>query len=174
MKEATPWKGFYSAVADGRFRITTAALLALFQLHPDRIVEIVHGGRPTKVLLLDKPLRLAEKDPESEMNDFFLVRLRLNELPGWPPQLASTTHAHLIPPLLECKLLRASCLAGAGSDPGGLLYSLEHRGMRMQAWQGECPPELLRCAEATLNQPDIRGMKLQDVQHVRIISSADL
>ena len=161
-------------MADVRFRITTAALLALFQLHPDRVLTIDSGGRPVKVLLLDKPLRVDGKDPESVMNEFFLSRIRLNELPGWPPQLASTTQANLIPPLLDCTLLRASCLAGAGSDPGGLLYSLEHRGMRLQAWQGECPPELLRCAEATLNQPDIRGMKLQDVQFVRLIAASDL
>jgi hypothetical protein len=171
MRETARLQQYYRAMADGRFTISTSALESLYVSHGDRILDVYLRGYPAKILLLDKPLKLGYALPDAGVRESYLHRVSLNELPGWPPKLASTVHAKEAPSLLECSLRKASYLSGGGPGQGGLLISLEHRGRKFQAWQVDCPSELLLCAEATLNQEGIPGRTLRDIQDIRLIGA---
>src|SRR5688572_3058871 len=107
MRETARLQQYYQAMADGRFKISTSSLEALYINHGERILDVYLKGFPTKILILDKPLKLGFALPDAGVHESYLHRIGLNELPGWPPKLASTVHAKEAPNLLECTLRKA-------------------------------------------------------------------
>ena len=168
----TAWQAYYEAMSNGRFKITADNLLDFSRRHPERIIETYLKRLPAKVMLLDKPLTLDAKVPDSERGEYYLRRISLQELPGWPPKLASTVWANEAPSLPECTLKKAAYLSGGGPGQGGVLLSLEHRGRKFQAWHVDCPAELLLCEQETLQQQGIPGRKLAELQEIRLIGLA--
>src|SRR5688572_30819748 len=149
---AQAWQRYYDALPDGRFRITTPALMALEATHPHRVFITLLRGNPAKVLLLDKPLQLKEKAYESEINEYFLRRIHVRELPGWPPIIAPLGERKRNPPLAECRLKGARVKANGHPGEEGMEFDLECEGIVRRALMVGCPLPLLYCVEATLEQ----------------------
>src|SRR5262245_32794289 len=168
MKTIT-WSAIYQALPNGRFKISRAGLVEFEKKHPDRIMDTFLWGRPAKVLLFDQPLKLGGRIRESKEVEFGLRPVRLHELPGWPPKMASTANVRTLPALMNCRLRDASFSQGRGPGQEALELRLEHRGKNFTAWQTGCPLPLLKCAEATLNQGDVLGRDLCDIQDVNLI-----
>jgi hypothetical protein len=168
---ASQWQRFYDALPDGRFRITTPALMALEARHPDRVVITLINRNPAKVLLLDVPLQLKEKAYESDINEYFLRRIHLRDLPGWPPIIAPIGTRKRIPGVAECRFRSARFKRGNGAGQEGVEFDFEYDGEHHKAWMTGCPLPLLHCVEATLDQKSVVGKKLSDLQEMRLLSA---
>src|SRR5688572_6475731 len=55
------WKDFYEIMPDGRFRITAALLAAFEAKNGDRVVIHTSGNRQEKILVLDRPYRVGDR-----------------------------------------------------------------------------------------------------------------
>lgn len=163
------WQRFYDSMADGRFRITAPALIALEAKHPERVLVTVIKGNPAKVLLLDKPLQLKEKAYEDEINEFYLRRIPLRDVPGWPPILAPRGHGFM-PPVMDCRLQSSRLRDGNAPGQEGMEFHLERDGDIFRAWMVGCPGPLLKCVQATLDQEGTVGKNLLDLQDLRLVS----
>ena len=168
MKTIT-WSALYQAEPNGHFKISRSSLVEFESKYPDRIVDTYLWGQLARVLLFDRPLKLGERIMDSGPVEFGLRPVRLNELPGWPPKLASTANARFVPALMDCSLHEATYSQGHGPGQEALELRLEYRGKTYIAWHVGCPPPLLKCAEATLNQDSVVGQKLGEVQNVSLI-----
>lgn len=164
-----PWQGFYESLSDGRSKITAAALIALKLKDGFRVLDSLLEGWPTKILLLDKPLQLGEQVKGADIPEYYLRRIRISELPGWPPIFALASDRLHYPPLRECRLVSARFERGDARGKEGVELSLEHEGGTFKAWHLGCPVPLLKCVEATLNQEGAAGRKLGDLQEMRLI-----
>ena len=163
---ASQWQAFYKAGPGGRFTITTPALIAFEMMHRKRILDTFLRGWIAKVLLLDKPMELSDPAPsegEDEPAEFFLRKVPLRDLPGWPPKMAGPI------PELECLLREVILTPGAAPIQDALVLILEWQGRRFPARFDGCPPDLLRCAGATLRQEGAVGRRLLDLQSMRLI-----
>ena len=167
--KASPWSGYYHPQPGGRFRIATPALRTIGAEHPDRVLDTQLWGKPAKVLLLDKPLQLGDRISDSRADEYLLRRIRLHDLPGWPPKMASAADVQSLPALMDCKLRDATFSAGDGPGQEAIELVLEHQGKTYRAWLTGCPVTLLRCVEATLSQEGALGRKMADVQDIRLI-----
>ena len=168
---ASPWTARIKPHANGRFRITSTALITIGMEHPDRVLDVDLWGRPAKVLLLDRPLKLGDKYSGSDGVEFSLRHIRLHELPGWPPRMASAADVKSIPALLDCTLKSTSFLRGFGPGQESVELVLEHSRKTFRAWLVGCPIALMRCVEATLNQEGCVGRKLSDLQDIGLIGA---
>lgn len=171
MTNASSWAGFYQTHPEGRCGITSPALKTFGIEHPDRILDTELWGRPARVLLLDKPLKLGEKLRNSDTDEFRLRRIRLHELPGWPPKMASSAKARSLPALMDCRLADATFSKSAGPGQEAVELLLEHIGRNYRAWHVGCPVPLLKCVEATLIQEEVVGRKMVDIQDVTLIGA---
>jgi len=169
MKTIT-WSAIYQAQANGRFKISRAGLIEFEKKHPDRILDTSLWGRPAKVLLFDVPLKLGGRIRDSKLPELELRPIRLHELPGWPPKMASAANSRTLPALMDCRLRDASFSAGPRPGQEALELRLVHNGKNYTAWQTGCPLPLLKCAEATLNQGGVVGRDLSDIQDVNLVS----
>ena len=121
------------------------------------------------MLLLDVPLKLGDKFSTASGVEFDLRRIRLHEIPGWPPRMASAVAVKTIPSLMECSVKATSFLQGHGPGQASVELVLEESRRTYRAWLVGCPTALLKCVEATLNQEGCIGKKMSDVQDVRLI-----
>ena len=170
--KASPWAALYRAQPNGRFRITSTALITVGMEHPDRVLDTDLWGRPAKVLFLDQPLKLGDKVSVPGGVEFNLRPIRLHELPGWPPRMASAANVSSIPALMDCTLRSTTFLPGNGPGQASIELVLEHARSTFRAWHVGCPTSLMMCVEATLNQPGCIGKKLSDLQDIRLIGDA--
>jgi hypothetical protein len=171
MSEVRPWHTYYQALPDGRFLITRAALTAVSIMDESRVLDTTLSGRSARVLLLDRPFQLGLKAENVEVDSFYLGRIRLRELPGWPPRILPASEVRKLPPLIDLKL-KASRFKRAGSDgQEGIEFDLDHAGGVYKAWQIGGPLQLLRCELATLAQKGVAGSKLIDIQEMRLVGS---
>lgn len=168
MKTIT-WTALYLALPNGRFKIARSALVEFESKYADRVIDTFLWGHSARVLLFDVPLKLGERIQDSGPVEFDLRPVRLNELPGWPPKMASMANVRSIPALMECKLRSAAYSQGDGPGQEALELRLEFGGKKFIAWQVGCPSPLLKCAEATLNREGVVGKKLVEVQDVNLI-----
>ena len=168
--KASPWSALYREQLGGRFRITSTDLITVGMEHPDRVLDTDLWGRPAKVLLLDKPLKLGNKFSGVRGVEFDLRPIRLHELPGWPPRMASVAGA--IPALMDCALRSTAYVQGSGRGQESVELVLEHSRKTYRAWLVGCPIVLLKCVEATLNQQACIGKTLSDLQDIRLIGAA--
>ena len=173
VRNASPWASLYRPQAGGRFRITSTALLTIGMEHPDRVLDIALWGRPAKVLLLDQPLKLGDKFSGAGGVEFDLRRIRLHELPGWPPRMASVADVESIPALMDCVLRSTTYLPGNSPGQASIELVLEYARKTCRAWHVGCPIELMMCVEATLNQEGCVGKKLSDLQDIRLIGAGE-
>jgi len=171
-KSASPWTALYRPHSGGRFRITSTALITVGMEHPDRILDTNLWGRLSKVLMLDKPLKLGDKFSSAGGVEFDLRPIRLHELQGWPPRMASAANEGPIPALMDCVLRSTTYLPGSGVGQESIELVLEHGRKPYRAWHVGCPVELLKCVEATLNQEGCIGKKLSELQDIRLIGAA--
>ena len=167
MSGPSPWLSYYESLPDGRFSITSPALIALEMGHGHRIVDLDFRGSPSKVLLLDKPLRLGTRIPGSDINEFYLQRIRLREVPGWPPTVVLREDRAEAPPLIDFKLKSARVTESGGSSSIELL--LDFQGETYRARIDQCPVPLLKCVFSTLTQSGVTGKRLADLQDMRLI-----
>jgi hypothetical protein len=165
--EETTWAAYYAILPDGRCKITSPALLAFGLKYRKRILETQLWGLPATVLFLDKPLKLGERVGESDLTEYYLRRIPLHELPGWPPRVAAGALG--TPPFLESTLKSAAMVRGSTSSQDGVLLTLSFKGTTFTAWLVGCPTPLLECAEATLNQKGCIGKRLSDLQDLRLV-----
>lgn len=166
--KTTPWTGTYRTQPDGRFRITGDSLRGIGIDHPDRILDTELWGRPARVLLLDKPLKLGEKSREGG-DEFVLRRIRLHELPGWPPRMASVANVRSLPALMDCRLREATYSDSQGPGQEAVEFVLEFESRTFRAWLVGCPIPLMRCVEITLRQDGVPGSKLSDIQDMSLV-----
>jgi hypothetical protein len=166
---ASPWTAQVRPQPNGRFRITSTDLIAIGMEHPDRVLDTDLWGRPAKVLLLDQPLKLGDKFSTVRGVEFDLRRVRLHELPGWPPRMASSPDAAAIPSLMDCALRSTTYAEGTGRGQESVELVVEHARKTYQAWLVGCPIVLLKCVEATLNQEACIGKTLSDLQDIPLI-----
>lgn len=163
------WSSYYQSHPDGRCLITGAALVAFGLKHRDRLVETSLWGLPSTILLLDRPMKLGEKVADSEVTEYTLRRIRLIELPGWPPRVAAGATG--TPPFLECRLKSVALVPGSTRSQDGLLLTLEFEGAAHNAWLVGCPTPLLEAVKATLNQKGCAGLRMYDLQDMRLVGA---
>jgi hypothetical protein len=163
------WSALYQALPNGRFKISRSGLVEFEEKHADRILDTYLWGKQSRVLLFDQPLKLGGRVLDSKTVEFSLRPVRLNELPGWPPKMASTANVRALPALMECRLRGAEFSHGTGPGQEALELRLEHAGKKFRAWQVACPLPLLKCAEATLNQGSVVGRTLEEIQDANLI-----
>ena len=168
-RNVSPWAAMVQAQPDGRFRITSTALITIGMEHPHRVLDTDLWGRPAKVLLLDQPLKLGDKFSGAGGVEFDLRRIRLHELPGWPPRMASAANVRTIPALMDCTLRSTTYLPGNGHGQESIELVVEHAKKTYRAWHVGCPAALLKSVEATLNQDGCVGRMLSDLQDIRLI-----
>jgi hypothetical protein len=165
------WQGFYESLPDGRSKITASALIALRLRDGLRILDSLLSGGTTKVLLLDKPLQLGEAVKDSDIPEYYLRRIRICELPGWPPIFELMGTEAVFPNPLDCRVTAARFEKGGRSGQEGIELTLDHETGTFKAWHLRCPAPLLRCVEATLKQDGAVGKKLRDLQEMRLIGA---
>lgn len=173
MSKAASWKSNYKARPDGRFRITGAALKSLGADHPERILETELWAKPARVLLLDKPFKLGTRVPDPKVDEYLMRRIRLHELPGWPPKMASSANVQSLPALMDCSLRQARFSEGHGPGQEGVELILAFEKKTYRAWFVACPIPLLKCVEATLGQKIAVGKMMGDLQDITLIGSGD-
>jgi hypothetical protein len=165
----SPWLSYYESLPDGRFSITSPALIALEMGHGHRIFHLDLRGLPSKVLLLDKPLRLGTKIPGSEISEFYLQRIRLRDVPGWPPDVVPREGRAETPPLIDFKL--KSVRLTEGPAEGTIEMVLDYLGEAYRARLSGCPLNILKCVMSTLSQAGVTGQRLADLQDMRLIGA---
>jgi hypothetical protein len=169
MVQLSPWQGFYQVLPDGRCRITR---LKLMELGKDRILLATLKERPGKALLLDKPFQLGARIKEPGGSAFFLLRIRLRDLEGWPPRISRDASQPRFPGALRCALKSVRYLKDGHEDGEGnpsVEFELVCQGDVYKAWQTECPSPLLQSVAATLRQDGTIGQKLSELQEMRLI-----
>lgn len=169
MVDAEQWRRFYETLPDGRYRITHPALIVFETNHNHRLFVAPLNGRPEKILLLDRPLKLGTPILGSDISEFFLQRIRVRELPGWPPALPPEAEKPVIPVWTECKLSAARLRRGKGVGQAGIEYEFDYQGTGYKALQVGCPVPLLECLETTLQQEGTIGSKLGVLQETPLI-----
>lgn len=167
MSTPSPWTAFYEAMPGGQSRITGANLTALESGHPNRVLEVNLGGKPEKVLVLDVPFRVDEK--QLTYDAYPLRRIPLKDLPGWMPTAAPMGEGHRFLSLKECRLKTAKYKPGHTKGQEGLEITLQYQSETFKAWITGLPVLLLKCAEATLNQSGAKGQQLVSLQDVRLV-----
>src|SRR5688572_29363506 len=100
MSSPSPWESLYRVLPDGRAVISHADLRALETQYWGRIVETELAGRSARVYLLDAPRQIDERGLEASSELLHLTRIRIRELPCWPPRPAMSPE---LPELLECR-----------------------------------------------------------------------
>jgi hypothetical protein len=174
MTAASRWLAFYEELPGGQFRITGSNLAAFESSHPDRVLVVSLAGQapraaqPDKVLLLDIPLRLEEKQPTYDA--YYLRRIPLKDLPGWMPTAAPMGEGHRFLSLKECRLKTAIFKAGHVGQ-AGVEITLDYKGETFKAWITGLPVPLLKCAVATLNQDGAKGQQLGSLQDIRLVGA---
>lgn len=159
----------YRPYQNGRFKIARSDMVGFEAEHPDRVLDTHLWGRLAMVLLLDQPLKVGARIQDSDVVEISLRRIRLHELPGWPPKMVSWANARGVPALMECRLREAVLARGHGPGQDALELRLSHGGRTYTARLVGCPGPLLRCAEATLNQEGVAGRELAQIQDVNLI-----
>lgn len=170
MSKESTWRRHYHVHRDGRAFITGAQLRAIEATAPVRILDLDLRGAPERVLLLDKPFRLGDKVDGTD-GAFHLLRVRLRDLPGWPPRLAAPGGAKP-PPLAECRLVAARVKGTYLAGQGGLECELAHEGKVFTAWLVGCPLPLMMCTLKTFNEPGVFGSLVGDLQDVRLVGDS--
>jgi hypothetical protein len=171
MVKISPWQTFYQALPDGRSRIENAKLTSLHETEGGRILETTLKDKPAKILLLDKPFQLGGRIKSVGAAAFYLLRVHLRDLPGWPPAAACGEGQPTFPGALRCGLKSAIYKADGPDGTECVAYELECGGQVFRAWQAGCAGPLLQCVEATLAQDGLVGKKLADLQDMRLIGS---
>ena len=164
MPAQPPWSSFYSSAPDG-FRITNPALIALEMRHPRRVVTVTLNGRREKILVLDKLLYVGPRTAEADLVEFHLLRVRLRDLPGWPPTLPRRTDR---PPdfnLMDARLEKVRYVPGPRRRLE-LLVTFRNASYRVDLVG--LPSSLLRCVAVTVK--DAIGKKLVDIREMRLIA----
>jgi hypothetical protein len=167
--KTTTMRSRYRVDAQGRFLIASPELMAFGAAHPDRILDTELWGRPARVLMLDIPLQLGERIQGPERAEFRLRRIRLHEVPGWPPRMTSSAHVKSLPSLMECTLRAASFSSAGGAGQEAVEFVVEHGRKTHRAWLVGCPVPLLLSVEATVEREGLAGRKLEDVQDWRLV-----
>jgi hypothetical protein len=169
MVKISPWQNFYKILPDGRCCIESARVAALGEQGENRILETMLKDKRAKILLLDKPFQLGPRIKSPRVSAFYMTRVHLRDLPGWPPGLARGIGQPRFPGALRCALKSARFLAEGPDGRDCVEYELERSGQVFKAWQMGDPVPLLRSVEATLNQDGTVGKKLADLQDMRLI-----
>jgi hypothetical protein len=156
----------YRVLPDGRFTIQAAQLRLIQGGDASRILDTNLHGRSARILLLDRPFQLGSKVDGAD--EFYLDRVRLRELPGWPPKLAAPPgDSH--PSLWECRLIAARFKRANATEPEGVEFELAHQGVVYRGLLVGAPLALLSCALKTLNEPGVFGNRMIDVQEMRLV-----
>jgi hypothetical protein len=161
MTDPTTLQDYYRVLPDGRCRMTALEWAGLEGCAPDRVISAVVSDHPCKVLLLDRPYHMSGPTAESGALNFYLLRIRIRDLQGWPPR---TGPLSICPNPLKCSLRDVELTAH-----DALEYHLEWKGGTYKAWQEENPLPLLRCVVATLRQEGSLGRKLLELQDMRLV-----
>jgi hypothetical protein len=164
MPARTPWSSFYSSTPDG-FRITNPALIALEMRHPRRVVTATLNGRREKILVLDKLLYLGPRTSDADLVEFHLMRVRLRDLPGWPPTLPKGMPRPSDFNLMDARLESVKYLPGPRRR---LEFHLTFRNAPYRVALADLPASLLKCVAATVK--DAVGKKLVDIREMRLIT----
>jgi hypothetical protein len=160
-------KSFYEALPEGRFRISPSQLEELERLHPERSLEMRLKSERQKVLLLDRPFQVGAREGIC----FTLHRVRLGELPGWPPTMPPAAEKPPFESVTECRFISLAFRKGTSSGQEGLEFEVGYKGKVYKAWLVGCPVSLLRCVEATLDQEGTFGKRLEDLKELRLVGS---
>jgi hypothetical protein len=171
MSDTKQWRRFYEVLPDGRYRITNAALIVFETNHNHRLIVAPLNGKEEKILLLDRPLKLGTPVFGSDITECFLQRIRVRDLPGWPPELPPGAEQPEIPALTECRLAAARLRRGKGVGQAGIEYEIDCQGTIYKAWQVGCPVPLLECLEATLQQEGTIGSRLGVLEETLLIGA---
>jgi hypothetical protein len=105
------------------------------------------------------------------VDEFYLDRIRVRELPGWPPRISAPPGASH-PSLWECRLIAARFKRASASEPEGIEFEFAHQGVVYQGLLSRCPLPLLSCALKTMNEPGVFGNRMVDVQEMRLVGDA--
>ena len=157
----------HRVLPDGRVVMPQADLRALESRDPGRIVDTTLLGRSARVILLDRPYQLSLRAEGEESESFYLHRIRVRELTGWPPHIAGGGMRSLI----DSKLAGVRFRRADATGPVGLELDLDDRGEFYLARMAGTPLPLLESALATLRQPGVIGTRLIDVQELRLIGA---
>lgn len=169
MVKISPWNDFYKVLPDGRCCIDNSRLTALGEQDDNRIFETTLKDKRAKVLLLDKPFQLGSKVKRPDVTAYYMTRIHLRDLPGWPPAIARGEDQPKFPGALRCALRSARFIAEGPDGRECVEYELECGGQVFKAWQIGDPVPLLKSVEATLNQEGTVGKKLGDLQNMRLV-----
>jgi hypothetical protein len=169
MSNSSRWRGLYTSTPNGRCRMTHPALLVFESKYAHRVVQAHLRGWGEKIVLLDRPFLVGPKIHGAEnVDEHDLRRIRLGDLPGWPPRLPPRTP----PPafsLLECRLGGVEFKRRRSAALPRVELDLGHRERRLKALIIGPPILLLKCVEATLLQEGAAGKKLSDLQELRLL-----
>ena len=168
LKSRTSWSSYYAAFPGGSFRITKPAIMTLAISHPGRILDTIIRGAGSKVLLLDKPMRVGERIPATEPEEYWLHRIHLGDLPGWPPRIAPIGEV-LGLDFKDFTVASARLDRTKGLGQEGVELALHHGRYKLKAWLTGLPPVLLQCVEATLAKEECEGARLRDLDSVRLV-----
>lgn len=168
MATRTQWRTYYRVLPDGRYRISRDRLA---EVDRHRILDADLRDGPAKVLLLDKPFYLGPSVRDSEGGGYYLTRIRLRDLPGWPPRIAPENRQPRFPGALRCSLKSASYRPEHGETPESVEFELQCGGQLFKAWYVGCPTPMLKSVAATLRQDGAQGQKLADLQEMRLIGA---
>jgi hypothetical protein len=157
----------HRVLPDGRVVIPQVDLRALESRDPGRIVDTSLLGRSARVILLDRPYQLGLRVEGEESETFYLNRIRVRELTGWPPHVAGGGTRSLI----DSKLAGVRFRRADATGSEGIELDLDDRGALYSARMSGTPLPLLESALATLRQPGVLGTRLIDVQELRLIGA---
>ena len=116
MTTPSHWSTFYEELPGGQHRITGANLTDFETGHPDRVFSVPLAGKPTKVLLLDLPFRVDER--QLAYDAYYLRRIPLRDIPGWMPTAAPMGEGHRFLSLKECRLKSAKYKSAHAGQAG--------------------------------------------------------
>jgi hypothetical protein len=167
MVTRSAWRPFYQVLPDGRCRIAKDKLA---DVDAHRVLDARMNDGPAKVILLDKPFLLGPAVRDSA-GGYYLIRIRLRDLPGWPPRIAPENRQPRFPGALRCSLRSAVYKPEHGDVAESVEFEIECRDSVYKVWHVGCPAPLLRCVAATLKLDGARGKKLSDLQEMRLVGA---
>jgi hypothetical protein len=135
-----------------------------------RVVSLKGAGRAQKILLFDKPLRLGEQIRASEFEEYHLYRIRLRDLPGWPPRFLPSSTPYPRFSMTDSRLKSVEFKRRRSPLVPRVELAIEHGESVWPAFVMGVPILLLKCVEATLMQEGAAGKKLKDLQEMRLVS----